>query len=630
MMSPNVTLEQAVALHKAGKFKEAEPLYSNILESAPEHFDALHMLGVLYLQTRRNADALALITRAVAANPGSAAALNNQGNALRALERYEEALASYERAAATDPAFVEAVKNRGDIFQIMGNHSQAIVNYDQVLANGQPYPEVLNNRGASLQYLRRIDEALADYDRALVLKPSYVLAMKNRGKALETLRRYEEALASYRRALKTDKDSIDCLAGVASALRALKRFDEALNVCDQVLSKKSDDLQTLNIRGVALRDMQRYEDSLICFDRAIALKPNHLEALVNRGTTLHEMGRSEDALMAFDRALSFQPEHAEAHWNRSLTLLMNRRFAEGWEEFEWRLKCPNITTRAGAFHQPRWNGENPKQGALLIWGEQGVGDEILYAGMIDDLVARDISIVWDVDARLRPLIARNYPSVRTITRATPPDPATRETTISAQISTASLGQYLRRNSASFPIHRRAYLKADGNKTRDYRAKLLKNGATRLIGVSWVSQNLDFGVHKSMPLAHWAPLWKNAGTDACFVDLQYGDTADERAAAPFEIAHVDGLDLFHDLDGLAALIAACDLVITVSNTTAHLAGALGIPAWVLLPKGNGRLWYWGADQTTSLWYPSVTLFRQQTPGNWKDVIARVSKRLTEFA
>jgi ADP-heptose:LPS heptosyltransferase len=139
------------------------------------------------------------------------------------------------------------------------------------------------------------------------------------------------------------------------------------------------------------------------------------------------------------------------------------------------------------------------------------------------------------------------------------------------------------------------------------------------------------MHKTSRLERWAPIWSAAGADAQFVDLQYGDTAAERAAAEamgLNLAHLPDVDLFNDIDGLAALLAACDLVISVSNTTAHLSGALGVPTWVMVPGGHGQMWYWGAGDMGSLWYPSATVFRQHKLDDWDDVIGRIARQLAE--
>ncbi|MCA9219951.1 MAG: hypothetical protein KDA71_06455, partial [Planctomycetales bacterium] len=193
-----------------------------------------------------------------------------------------------------------------------------------------------------------------------------------------------------------------------------------------------------------------------------------------------------------------------------------------------------------------------------------------------------------------------------------------------------LGRFLRRDEASFP-HRRHYWRADTDRAAGYRAKAI-GSAKRLIGISWISKNEEFGTHKSLALSEWRNILSLP--DTAFVTLQYGDTAVERTAAKntlgVPVTEVPDLDLFNDIDGLAALIAACDLVITVSNTTAHVAGALGVPTWVLAPSGAGKLWYWFFDRTDSPWYPAVRIFRQSVPGSWSEPLAAAANALSEFA
>jgi ADP-heptose:LPS heptosyltransferase len=176
------------------------------------------------------------------------------------------------------------------------------------------------------------------------------------------------------------------------------------------------------------------------------------------------------------------------------------------------------------------------------------------------------------------------------------------------------------------------LVADRTRRDELRRRIGASVGEKLIGISWSSNNREFGRHKSTLLAHWAPLLSVPGT--IFVDLQYGDTARERQAlrteAGVELRHFDDLDLTDDLDGVAALIAACDLVITVSNTVAHIAGALGKETWVLLPASAGKLWYWGLDATTTPWYPTAKLYRREQDQDWAPVFERAARDLRSLA
>jgi ADP-heptose:LPS heptosyltransferase len=189
---------------------------------------------------------------------------------------------------------------------------------------------------------------------------------------------------------------------------------------------------------------------------------------------------------------------------------------------------------------------------------------------------------------------------------------------------------LRPSFGAFPRHH-GFLKPDAARAKSLAARLGARGAEKVIGISWTSSNREFGDRKSTALADWIEVLRVPGVR--FINLQYGDTARERNELRkrhgHEIGHLDDIDLYRDLESLAALCAACDLVITVSNVTAHMAGALGRPVWQLTPKGLGRLWYWFSGREDSPWYPSMRIFNQRTLGNWQDVLGRVALELAGF-
>jgi hypothetical protein len=269
---------------------------------------------------------------------------------------------------------------------------------------------------------------------------------------------------------------------------------------------------------------------------------------------------------------------------------------------------------------------------LLVWAEQGVGDEILQAGMIGDLLARGLKVVWEVDPRMATLFQRSFPTVKVFPRVMPPITDRVEPGVVAHIAAGSMGAYIRRSFDDFPRDRRSYLTPDHARAAAYRARLALAPGERLVGISWLSKNVAFGESKSTQLEAWAKILKTPGLK--FVDLQYGDTHAERRAFQkrhgVAIAHLDDLDLKDDLDGFAALTSACDLVVTVSNSTGHFAGALGVPAWIMIPAGVGKFWYWGLSGESSPWYPSVTLLRQASTQDWQPVLDEVAARLAAYA
>ncbi len=473
----------------------------------------------------------------------------------------------------------------------------------------------------------QLDAAAILYAEILKLNPAHFDALHLLGVAELGRGKVEEAAVLITKALQIDKRSATAHNNFGMVLRTQKRFAEALTSFTRAINLKADYADAHYNRASILLIQQDYEQAIAGFRKAISLNPNYLQAHLNLGIALHEAGDDARAIAHYTTALASNPTYAEAHWNRALPLLVQGKLAEAWADYEWRWKCPDFRSKPRAFPQPLWRGEDLGDGKLLLWGEQGLGDEVLYGSLVGEVLERGIPVLWEADPRLVPLLRRSFPGAEIVERTDPPHPSTAASEVRAQIPLGSLGQYFRKDTASFSAHPRSYVKADDARVRAFRGQCGLRPGQRLIGLSWSSTNPDFGVHKSTSLEDWAPIIAAAGDTARFVDLQYGDTSAARAAAGLDLLHLDTLDLFNDVDGVAALIAACDVVISVSNTTAHIAGALGVPVWVLLTRHAGKLWYWGTEESGSLWYPSAHVFKQRTAGDWREVTARIAAALT---
>jgi tetratricopeptide (TPR) repeat protein len=255
---------RGLALHQQGRLTDAERIYGEVLRQKPNHFDALHLLGVISLQTRRTERAVELIKKAIGLDSKSAPAHSNLGNALRDLKRPE--LASCDRAIALKPDYAVAY----------------------------------NNRGNALLDLKRPKDALESYDKAIALKPDYAEVYANRGNALLAVKRPDEALDSYDRAIALKPDLAEVYIRRGNALRKLKRPDEALVNYDKAIALKSDYAEAYTNRGNALRDLKRPEEALASHDKAIALKPNYAGAYWNRSNCLLLMGRFEQGFRQYE------------------------------------------------------------------------------------------------------------------------------------------------------------------------------------------------------------------------------------------------------------------------------------------------------------------------------------------
>jgi tetratricopeptide (TPR) repeat protein len=321
-------LTNALALHQSGRLAEAEKVYQQVLDIQSDQFDSLHHLGIILFQRGDPAAAVEQIDRALKRNPNDAAALNNRGNALLALQRFDEALASYDRALALRPAYADALCNRSAALHALRRYDEALVACDRTIASQPDYAEAHSNRGNTLRELRRYAEAVESCDRALALAPGFAEAHCNRGSALHALGRFDEALASFDRALALRPAYTDALCSRSASLHALKRYDEALAACDRTIALQPDYAQAHSNRGNTLREMRRYDEAVDACDRALALAPDFAESHCNRGSALHALQRFDEALASFDRALALQPAYADALCNRGAALHALKRYDE--------------------------------------------------------------------------------------------------------------------------------------------------------------------------------------------------------------------------------------------------------------------------------------------------------------
>lgn len=460
----------------------------------------------------------------------------------------------------------------------------------------------------------RFESALDRISIALARQPGYAAFHMSQGVVLQKMGRLPEALQANLEAVRCDPGSVLAHFNCGNTLRALGRTDEALYHYDRALSLEPTHSGALTNKGNVLHGLGRFEEARLSHERAIEVNPRNAPAHLNRAVALQDLWRIDEALAGFEQAIALDPQLAEAHFNRAVALLFAGRLEEGWREYTWRWKRPGVRLRALTTSRPAWT---PGCGAqrVLVWGEQGVGDEILFGTMLRDFEALVPHMLVLVDPRTVPLFQRSLPGASVHGWGT----ALPDASFDAHLPFGDLGLYVRRHlnpakqatSASTPC-----LRVDEPRARRLRDELSVPGRL-LCGLSWKSKRSGFVNLKSLALEDLVPLLQLPGVQ--FLNLQYGDVEGElqeleaRSGATILRCPVDN---FHDLDGLAALIRACDVVVTCSNLTAHLAGAVGAPTHLLRAFSSGLLWYWAHEhEGRNLWYPTVVCHTQNEPRNW---------------
>ncbi len=414
------------------------------------------------------------------------------------------------------------------------------------------------------------------------------------------------------------------------ALTAQQRgdFSGAVECLEQAITLKPDFAAAHNNLGYLFcRELGSFERGAGHIRTALQLEPADPDVRCNYSMVLTQEGRSAEALAVCDELLAAHPDLYEARLNRALAALKLGRFGSAWPDYEARkLARSNYIPRE--LPLPEWRGQALQNKKILVYAEQGLGDQIMFASCLPDLLNQAGACVVECAPQLVPVFRRSFPRARIEPQAQNTErlaSLVQSALFDYQVATGSLPGYFRRSWGDFPRHR-GYLRADARRVAYWTDRLSDLGPGLKVGISWfggaVSTRSDA---RSTRLQDWLPV---LSPSSCrFVSLQYGNANDELDAAAgnpaVKINHWS--EAIADYDETAALVASLDLVISVCTAVVHLAGALGKRAWVLVPQCPE--WRYLAHGTTMPWYPSIRLFRQRELGGWQATISDVAGELT---
>lgn len=457
--------------------------------------------------------------------------------------------------------------------------------------------------------------ALGFLGKAAKYDPKNASAHLNLGCAQQQAGDLAEALTSFTRTVGLQPGHAEAHCNRAGVLLALGRPAEALAAYDRALGLRPDIAEALDGRGNALADLGRHEESLAAYGRALEARPGYVEALGNRAFVLTDLNRYAEALRDYDAALSLRPGFGRLHFDAAMALLVTGDFARGWREFEWRWRVEGGEQQVRGFTQPQWLGADELRGrTILLHAEQGLGDTLQFCRYVPMVAARDARVLLEVQKPLTTLLAQ-LPGVAQVIAHGEPLPA-----FDLHCPLLSLPLAFGTDLGSIPAPA-SYLAADPDRVERWRQRLgVPRG--RRIGLVWSgSARHRNDRNRSVALPALRPLL-TGGVEV--FSLQKELRAEDRKALRDIPALRHFGDELHDFADTAALVECLDLVITVDTSVAHLAGALGKPAWILLPFAPD--WRWLLEREDSPWYPRARLFRQPAMGDWASVIERVAAEL----
>jgi len=572
----NKLLSQASGLIKAKEFDKAIPIYESVLKIDSMSPQALSHLGILYMMKERYQDAINMIQKSFEVVEPVIADYENLSIAYGALQDYKNQISVYEK-------IIQINSNNSKIYKLLGDTQIKI-------------SDLLG--------------AHDSYQKALELEPTKFQQNYDYGLVLYLRNEQEEALKQLRKAHKIDPTHIECMNKVAASLSAIGHYKEA-----QTIYKK----------------LQK-------------LVPDALGPYIDYASTLIQEGKYEEPVKLLKECL-LKKSHNVAKMNLAMLYLINKKFKEGWELYGARILQRNehdvfkrYDKLKSYFDIDLDKKELMPNESILILFESGIGDVILGLSMLKDFHKKFQNISAEVDYRLVSLCRRSFPEVnfyevRELTNG--------EISIKHDLSLfdkgiywGSIARYVREKVSDFPIEKKVYLNLDKNKDYEIKNKLNK-GKKIICGISWKSRAGE-GRHKSTQLKNLLPIFSLNGIE--YLDLQYeakknlGQTALEKEELFIKhnimIEDYEGIDKFEDIEGVAALISNCDIVVTCSNVTAHIAGALGKKTFLYVPFGRGKLWYWHEEGGKSIWYPSIKIVTADLPGQWGEVFNEIANAIKQ--
>ena len=451
----------------------------------------------------------------------------------------------------------------------------------------------------------------------------------NLGLSLLNRSNFSEAESEFRKGLSIDPNSLAFIINIGITLAKQKKTLQAEKFYCKAIKLKPDCLEAY----INLADINKYDRPKVARKyllKAINIQPTNKNALDMLGFTWFMEKKFNLALEYFQKAIDIDPHFQRAMYHITAIFFITGKFDIAWKNYMQRYGVSGCDGSPIGTKIPALTGEINKKNSLLIWTDQGLGDEILQLGIINEFINKySIKVSVIVTSRLNRIIKRSFPNINFLSTN---EAKELTTNFSYQTPAISLSLYNKRD-LSKPCTTKKYLHACENKTKELRNRYLNISKNKpLIGISWKSFHSEFGDRKSINLKKF--LNKIIDLECHFINLQYGDTHEEIDILPpkFTSKLFTDLDVdpINDLDTFASQVDALDLIITTSNTTAHFAGALGKKTLTLVPKiGPGWLWYWFDTQSHSPWYPRMKILRQNDLGNWDQTLNQTQIELENF-
>ncbi|MBO1349440.1 MAG: tetratricopeptide repeat protein [Hormoscilla sp. GUM202] len=615
----NDRLKEALGHYKAGRLNEARAVYLAMLSQQPHQVEAMQMLGIIAYQTKEYDRAInyfqlaiALCRQALLAHPGHSKTVNLLGICLQNTGKLAEAVSVYREAIALNPQDMSLHNNLGVVLCSLGHKEQALACYEKAISINPNCADAYYNAAKIMEEQNRRKEAIAYCKKAIAIKPKAEF-YNQLGIYYQGCKKLAEAAKQYEQAIALNPNYPEAICNLGAILQKQGKIAEAIGQYRQALAIKPDDPGAYNRMGTAWQEQGKLAEAIACYQKAIALKPDLASAYSNLGIALQEQLKLQEAMSYYRHAIALKPDAVKAHMALGELLLLLQDLSQGFVEYEWCWHVKSEFFPEQFLGKPFWDGSPLAGKTILLHTEQGYGDGIQFVSYAPLVAQRGAGkVILETYPALRRLLT-TAPGVQEVVVKGEPLPA-----FDVQVPLMSLPRILNTTIETIP-DRIPYLYAEEKDTVKYSGLLRTEGEVK-VGIVW-SPSDKAPKKRFCPVSLFLELSQIPGISLYSLQKEHTDILD---GAPIQ----DLRELLHDFADTAAVISQLDLVISVDTSVAHLAGALGKPVWVLLPFSPD--WRWFLDRSDSPWYPTMRLFRQQQPGDWSELFARVKSALLSWS
>ena len=613
----NFSVEQSLMKAKSyankGEIIEAQKLYETILKNFSNNIRAQQGLAALKkynVNKNTQSPPQEVINQLIN--------LYNQGQFAVVAEQAEVLTKQY-------PTAVLIWNILGAVRSQIGMFDEAVEAYKTTIALKPDYVEAYSNMGVALRNQGKLDEAIEAYKKAISLRPNDADTYFNLGIVLKDQGRYAEAIEAYKKSISLKPDNAKVYNNLGVVLQAQDKCDEAIQAYDKAILLKSDYAEAFNNKGALLQELGEFDKALGVLDKSITLKPNYPDAYNNIGLNLQSKNKFDEAIDAFNTSISLKPDFADAHKNLSLALLNIGRLKEGLDKYEWRWKTGNFLSKKRSFIQPLWDGKQSLSGKrILLWCEQGIGDTLNWSSCLPLVTSLAKHVIMECQEKLVPLLKRSFPNIEV-------KPEDRSLDMSrddfdyhlpmGSLYKHFIDQIIENDKPD------AYLVPDPDRVNYWRDRLNSLGKGPYIGISWKSSNMSVErLPNYSSISEWSEIL--SVPNVTFINLQSKDFEDDLSKVREELGvtvhNFDDLDQWNNIDDVAALCTAIDIVICNHGTVPLISGGVGTAT---------KLANWRQSSWNNILHnpvgPSIDIFERDTLEPWDNVFSYIAEDILKI-